>query len=95
MTTVHDDVADRIGAGIAQGLGDQEQNGAEGDQWADGIERAIHAVESGKPGEPEKRRGRTPIAGKGKSVLSRGETFSRGVKIGGGARAPCGPNGDA
>src|SRR6516165_12439443 len=79
---VHDNVPDRIRAGVAQRLGDQEQYGAERDQRSDSIERAIHAVERGEPCESQKSRGRAPIACERKTILRRSETFSSGIKVG-------------
>ena len=90
---IHDDVADRVGARVTQRFGDQQQHRAESNQRTDGIERAVHAVEGGQPGEAEEGRGRAPVARKRKSVLSCRQALSGGVEVDGRARAsrrPCG-----
>src|SRR5262249_5972003 len=71
----------------------QEQDRAEGDQWSERIERAVHAVEGGQAGETEECRGAAPVASQGKSVLRRREAAVGGIEIACGRRLPRGPPG--
>jgi hypothetical protein len=89
-----DYIAERVGSGIAQRLGDDEKHGTERDERSDRIERAVHAVECRQPGEAEEGGCAAPVTRQGETVLRRREALARRVKIGRRAGAPRCPRRD-
>src|SRR5262249_468461 len=72
---------ERVLAGVAQRLGDEEQDGAKRDQGAECVERAVHPVERGEAGEAEERCRTAPVAGQSESVLRSGEPAVGGIEL--------------
>ena len=81
------DVGDRVAAGVAHPLGEQEQHGEERDEEADGVEHAVEAEQEDQAGDAEERRGRHVVAGDREAVLHAGDAAAGGPELRG--RAAC------
>ena len=74
-------VGHRVLAGVAQRLGDEQQNGQIGDEPADRVHETVVAVERDEAGDAEERRGRHVVAGDRPAVLKAGESAAGRVEL--------------
>ncbi len=89
-----EDIGHRIFSGVAQRLGDNEQDGKVRDEKADGIHEAIVAIESDEPRDAEKGRRAHIVACHGDAVLPACDLPVRGEEGIAAAGTACGPPGD-
>ena len=73
-------VGDRVLAGVAHALGEQEHHGEEGDEEPDRVQEPVEAVQVDEPGDAQERRGREVVAGDREAVLEAGDLAAGGVE---------------
>ena len=88
-------VGDRVLAGVAHALGQQEHHGQEGDEEPDRVQEPVEPVEEDQAGDAEERRRRQVVAGDRQAVLRAGDLAAGGVEADGAGRALGRPVGDA
>src|SRR3712207_9057796 len=67
-------VGDRVLAGVAHALGQQEHDGQERDEESDRVQEPVEAVQVDEPGDAQERRRRQVVARDGEAVLDRKST---------------------
>ena len=73
-------VGDRVLAGVAHALGEQEHHGEEGDEEPDRVQEPVEAVQVDQPGDAQERRGREVVAGDREAVLEARDLAAGGVE---------------
>jgi hypothetical protein len=76
-------VGERVAAGVAQQLGDEQQRHQPRDEEADGVEEPVVAGQRDGAGDAQERRGRHVVAGDRHAVLEAAERPAPGVVVGG------------
>ena len=81
LEAVGEDVGHGEAAGVAQEFGDQQQGHEPGDEEADRVEEAVHALEGDGAGDAEEGRRRQVVTGDGDAVLRSGERAATGEEL--------------
>ena len=89
------DVGDRVLAGVAHALGQQEHHGEEGDEEPDRVQEPVEAVEVDQARDAEERGGGQVVAGDREAVLEARDLAAGGVERRGAGHALRRPVGDA